>query len=106
MKSYEHISKMETILDDHQALIDQLEALLKAFSEHQKEYRQLADYYSSQQFLTDFDEANTLDFPKDIKCGVLSEDAVFNLLTKTIRSHCKCWKSPEHPKGRMRLIVT
>jgi antirestriction protein len=82
MKSYEHISKMETILDDHQALIDQLEALLKAFSEHQKEYRQLADYYSSQQFLTDFDEANSPDFPKDIKCGVLSEDAVFNLLTE------------------------
>ncbi|MGI6259022.1 MAG: DUF4298 domain-containing protein [Anaerolineaceae bacterium] len=73
---------METILDDHQALIDQLEALLKAFSEHQKEYRQLADYYSSQQFLTDFDEANSPDFPKDIKCGVLSEDAVFNLLTE------------------------
>lgn len=82
MKSYEHISKMETILDDHWALIDQLEALLKAFSEHQKEYRQLADYYSSQQFLTDFDEANSPYFPKDIKCGVLSEDAVFNLLTK------------------------
>ncbi len=82
MKSYEHISKMETILDDHQALIDQLEALLKAFSEHQKEYRQLADYYSSQQFLTDFDKANSPDFPKDIKCGVLSEDAVFNLLTE------------------------
>ena len=82
MKSYEHIIKMETILDDHQALIDQLEPLLKAFSEHQKEYRQLADYYSSQQFLTDFDEANSPDFPKDIKCGVLSEDAVFNLLTE------------------------
>lgn len=82
MKTYEHITQMENILDDHQALIDQLEPLLEAFSEHQQKYNHLAEYYSSQQFLEDFDEANTPSFPKDIKCGVLSEDAVYNLLTE------------------------
>lgn len=82
MKSYEHITKMETILDDHQAIIDQLEPLLEAFSKHQEEYNQLADYYSSEQFLKDYDESNTPSFPKDIKCSVLSEDAVYNLLTE------------------------
>lgn len=81
MKSYEHITQMENIFDDHQALIDQLEPLLEAFSEHRQKFNQLADYYSSQQFLEDYDEANTPEFPKDIKCGVLSEDAVYNLLT-------------------------
>ncbi|MGI6689099.1 MAG: DUF4298 domain-containing protein [Christensenellales bacterium] len=80
MNPYEHISWMEAILDSHQTLLDQLKPLLDAFSAHQKEYQQLAAYYGSEQFMKDYDASNTPSFPKDIKCGVLSEDAVFNLL--------------------------
>lgn len=81
MNLYEHISQMEAILDSHQALLDQLEPMLDAFSAHQAEYRRLAEYYGSEQFLKDYDASNSPSFPQDIKCGVLSEDAVYNLLT-------------------------
>lgn len=80
MNPYGHISEMETILDHHQALLDQLNPLLVTFSEHQAEYRRLAEYYTSEQFMKDYEVSNAPSFPKDIKCGVLSEDAVYNLL--------------------------
>lgn len=80
MNRYERIARMESILDAHQALVDQLEPLLDAFAAHQKTYRRLIAYYDSPQFLRDHEASNRGDFPKDLKCGVLSEDAVFDLL--------------------------
>lgn len=80
MNRYERISRMEGILDHHQELIDQLQPALCAFSEHQKECRKLAEYYSSEQFMKDVDASKKPSFPADLKCGVLSEDAVYNLL--------------------------
>lgn len=80
MSRYDHIIRMESILDTHQSLLDWLEPLLEAFEKHQEEYRQLIAYYDSPQFLADYEASNSSSFPKEIKCGVLSEDAVFNLL--------------------------
>lgn len=82
MNRYEKISHMEVILDNHQQLLDQFLPLLEAFSEHQKEYRRLAKYYGSNQFIKDYDAANSPSFPRDLKCGVLSEDTVYNLLVE------------------------
>ncbi|HNZ63612.1 MAG TPA: DUF4298 domain-containing protein [Bacillota bacterium] len=80
MNPCEKIVKMESILDRHQALIDQLNQLLDDFELSQKEYHALRDYYSSAQFLEDVRMSNENLLPSDLKCGVLSEDAVFDLI--------------------------
>lgn len=80
MNQYERISQMEAILDRHQALLDQLGPLMDAFIKSQKEYRRLYRYYGSEQFMKDCQAPDRPSFPKELKYGVLSEDAVFNLL--------------------------
>lgn len=82
MNRYERITRMEGILDRHQALIDELRPLLDAFCANQKEYRKLANYYFSEPYQKDLDASGKPSFPADLKCGVLSEDAVYNLLTE------------------------
>lgn len=59
----------------------QLTAALDLYAEVQEDIRQLSDYYGSKDWKSDFtaDEAGRL--PADLKRGVLSEDAVWNLLT-------------------------
>ena len=59
----------------------QLTAALDLYAEVQEDIRQLSDYYGSKDWKRDFaaDEAGRL--PADLKRGVLSEDAVWNLLT-------------------------
>ena len=80
MNRYERITRMEAILDHHQSLIDQLRPLLESFSKNQKEFRKLVNYYGSEPYYKDRDASNKPSFPADFKCGVLSEDAVYNLL--------------------------
>lgn len=80
MERVDHIMTMETILDQHSQLISDLDMLLNQFEAHQNAYQTLKDYYMSETFLEDMDLANQGQFDH-ISCGVLSEDAVYNLLT-------------------------
>lgn len=76
----EKIKEMEEILDRHQELINQLDQLLFIFEKDQEDYERLKDYYASQEFLDDMDEVDAGKAPEGLKCGVLSEDAVYNLI--------------------------
>lgn len=44
--------------------------------------RELSDYYSSPLWLQDLDDDRAGKFPSDLKRGVLSEDAIYDLLTE------------------------
>lgn len=68
-----HLNKYAQVLADAQKALDQLERC-------QSDYIQLRDYYTGQEFFDDLEYSNSPDFPENIACGVLSEDAVYDLM--------------------------
>lgn len=74
------ISAMEARLNAQTKLLEEAQLFLKIFKEQEGEFKSLQDYYYSDQYLVDMDAANRGEFDK-IPCGVLSEDAIYNLIT-------------------------
>ena len=79
MDPVKRISEMEKILNDHNDLIVELRAAIEKFADHQEEYMKLSNYYSSQEYFDDLERDDKGELPEDLPCGVLSEDAVFDL---------------------------
>ena len=80
MTPIERIQEMEGHLNTYQSLIEELEACLKRVEAGQSSYIALRDYYTSQVYMDDVELSNQPDFPEEVYCGVLSEDAVYDLL--------------------------
>lgn len=76
----EKIKEMEAILDAHQERIDALDEILYEFETSQDDYERLKEYYFSEEFLSDLEETDAGNIPEVLKCGVLTEDAVFDLV--------------------------
>ncbi len=82
MKHYEHISKMETIMNDHSRMLAQLNDLLDRLEAHQQERQELIAYYYSDQRRQDLEDDNQDLIPKTMHRGVLSEDEIYNLMSE------------------------
>ena len=82
MEQIERITEMEGCLNASEKAIRQLSEALSAFEEVRDSYGKLSDYYGSEEWMHDYadDEAGKL--PRDLKRGVLSEDAVYDLITE------------------------
>lgn len=80
MERIERITHMEEILNEAAAALAALEAALDRYAAVQNGLAELKSYYESRQWMEDFraDEAGEL--PRDLRRGVLSEDAVYDLL--------------------------
>ena len=76
----ERIKRMEGYLNDYAETLEETKKAMDRLKEHQESYIQLRDYYSSQVYFDDLELSNQADFPADLPCGVLSEDAVYDLL--------------------------
>lgn len=76
----ERIMQMEQHLDRAAAAVRELSAALDQYEEAEESLRELSLYYGSSEWRQDLaaDEAGLL--PKNLKRGVLSEDALWNLL--------------------------
>ena len=81
MEQIERITQMEQCLDATEKAIRELSEALSAFEEVQLQYRQLNDYYGSDAWMQDYEDDEAGKLPKDLKRGVLSEDAVYDLIT-------------------------
>ncbi|HEY9543273.1 DUF4298 domain-containing protein [Prevotella sp.] len=81
MQKYKHITVMEIILDNHSKKLQELNALLDYLKDNQEDFNKLIDYYYSDQRQEDLanEEKGLID--KELKRGVLSEDAIYNLMT-------------------------
>lgn len=81
MTQTERISHMEKCLDDSRRAIDSLAHALEMYRDVQGKIIELSSYYGGEDWRKDFadDEAGRL--PADLKRGVLSEDAVYDLLS-------------------------
>ena len=76
----QRIRKMERHLVRAASALKRLSSALDKYDEAKEDIAVLSAYYASNDWKQDFtdDEAGRL--PKNLKCGVLSEDGIWNLL--------------------------
>ena len=77
----ERIEEMEKCLDEASKAIRELSDALTRYESIRDGYYKLQDYYDSELWLKDFEADEAGKLPKDLKRGVLSEDAVYDLIT-------------------------
>ncbi len=82
MKRVERVEKMEKLMNDYNQLATEFSDALKKFKEAQGEWQELSDYYLGDQWIDDKEAQEGGALPKDLRCGVLSEDELYNVLTK------------------------
>ncbi|MBR6350862.1 MAG: DUF4298 domain-containing protein [Firmicutes bacterium] len=82
MTRIERIEKYEDILDRGNAAVKALEGPLDAFLSMRPELKKLEKYYSGGQWRGDLEADEAGKLPADLKRGVLSEDAVYDLLAE------------------------
>ena len=80
MEQLERIQKMEKHLNKYSQVLARAQEALAELERCQSDYIQLRDYYIGQEFFDDIEFSNGPDFPENIACGVLSEDAVYDLM--------------------------
>ena len=80
MEQLERIQKMEGYLNKYAQVLADAQKALEQLEQSQTEYIQLRDYYTGQKFFDDLEYSNSPEFPENIACGVLSEDAVYDLM--------------------------
>ena len=80
MEQIECIQQMERCLNRASQAVMRLSAALDEYAASQDAIHQLSDYYGSDAWKHDFADDLAGLLPPDLKRGVLSEDAVWNLL--------------------------
>ncbi len=80
MTQTERISHMENCLNDSRKAIAFLAHALEMYRAVQGKITELASYYDSGQWRRDFEDDEAGRLSADLKRGVLSEDAVYDLL--------------------------
>jgi len=81
MSQEERITYMETLLDEGREALDGLKAALVKYRSTVQKIRELESYYESETWMQDFEDDAEGKLPDWLKRGVLSEDAVYSLLT-------------------------
>ena len=71
---------MEENLDIAKKALEDFEKSLENFLAVQKNIKELSDYYFSRQWMADYDADSRGAIPQNLKRGVLSEDAAYNLI--------------------------
>lgn len=89
MKNYDHIKKMEKILNDHEKKLKELTNSLDYLSEHMDDFKELIHYYYSDQRQEDLRDEQLGKIPEDLKRRVFSEDEIYNLITDYYKASIK-----------------
>ena len=80
MDQVSRIKQMEEYLDASAAAVKKLAEAMDEYGSVQKQYKKLSDYYGSPRWMKDFEADEKGKLPADLKRGVLSEDAVYDLI--------------------------
>ena len=80
MDQIKRIEKMEKRLDASASAVLRMTEALDEYENTYKAYKELADYYGSGLWMKDYEDDEKGVLPKDLKRGVLSEDAVYDLI--------------------------
>ena len=81
MNQLERIEHFEKIFDETSAAIENLSSAVESYAAIQEKYFELMSYYGGD-WLKDYEAEEAGKIPKDLKRGVLSQDSVYDLLTK------------------------
>lgn len=82
MVQIERIIQMEQILDEATETIENLSRALERYLALKADIVRLEAYYTGAQWRQDYEDDCAGKLPEDLKRGVLSEDAVYDLLSK------------------------
>lgn len=88
MTQRQRITVMETILDYHVDRLKDLHSLLDDLDQQMDTFNQLVEYYHSDERQADI-EADHAGLLSDLKRGVLSEDAVYDMLSDYYQASIK-----------------
>ena len=80
MKQIERIEQMEACLNQATKAIDDLNEALSQYIDAVPAIDAIKEYYSSPLWKRDFRDDEKGKFPKSLQRGVLSEDAIYNML--------------------------
>lgn len=72
---------MEYRYDKVRRVLDELEEAVARYEDAKEEIKVLEEYMESGQWLRDFEADEAGEIPAGVKRGVLSEDALYDLLT-------------------------
>ena len=81
MEQVERIEYMEKILNEGTAAVLALRRALEAYAALSPRLAELFDYYGSELWFADLEDDNAGRLPEGLRRGVLSEDAVYNLIS-------------------------
>ena len=87
MNQFDRIRRMEEILTEASSAIHALSDALEQYESLLPAIKELTAYYESPLWRQDFEDDCAGNLPKDLRRGVLSEDAVYNLLTEIRELH-------------------
>ncbi|MBR3363443.1 MAG: DUF4298 domain-containing protein [Solobacterium sp.] len=82
-KQTDRITEMEQYLDSSIEAAEKLQEAMEIYEDNLENYLKLTDYYGSTLWRKDLDADAAGNLPADLKRGVLSEDAVYDLITAT-----------------------
>ena len=80
MNQIERIKTMEEHLDKASAAVKALSDALDLYTEAMESIETIDDYLCSDEWKQDFDDGEAGLLPKDLKCGVLSEDGIWDVV--------------------------
>jgi len=81
MEQTERIEYMESILNEASARMQALVDAMEWYREFEPKLDELEAYYTGPQWMRDYEDDCQGKLPPDLRRGVLSEDAVYDLLT-------------------------
>ena len=89
MEQIERIKTMEEHLNKAEAAVKALSDALDLYTEAMESIETIDDYLVSDEWQQDFDDSEAGRLPKDLKCGVLSEDGIWNVVDPSRELNCQ-----------------
>lgn len=82
MKNTDRITAMEARLNSAEAALRELLRALDAFDALQSDIDELSRYLGSEEWFSDCEAWDRGELPKGLRCGVLSQDSIYDLLSE------------------------
>lgn len=80
---------MEEHLNKASQAVKALSDALDLYAEAMESIETIDDYLVSDEWQQDFDDSEAGRLPKDLKCGVLSEDGIWNVIDMSRELNCQ-----------------
>lgn len=97
MEQIQRIQYYEKILDEANKAMNDLSAAIEKYTSMKEKLTELEAYYESSVWKSDYEDDEAGKLPADLKRGVLSQDAVYDLLAKYDILNEELKAMAEHP---------